>query len=68
MQTWATDSAAMLDTRQTNIVIITVCIFVFIILIHLIFVEYLIANNLKDSYEVFRKIHEHLIPEFVINK
>lgn len=49
-------------------IILTVCIFVFIFFVQIFFVEYLIANNLKNNYEVFRKMHENLIPEFVINK
>lgn len=42
--------------------------FVLILALHIIFVEYIISNNLNQNYEMFRRMHENLIPEFVINK
>jgi len=58
----------MLVSRENNTIVIVLCIVVFLLVLHIIFVEYLISGNIIENYEVFRKMHEHLIPEFVINK
>lgn len=48
--------------------IVTSLSVVLILGFHLLFVEYFISKTLNSNYEMFRRMHENLIPEFVINK
>ncbi len=39
-----------------------------VIALHVLFIEVMVTNQLTMNYECFRRMHETLIPEFVINK
>ena len=65
---WLSSSQALIDNRIVMMVLSTIAAFCLIVALHLVFVEYFISNTLNRNYEMFRRMHESLIPEFVINK
>lgn len=58
----------MASSRLVSVVLTTIAALILIVALHITFVEYIISNNLSQNYEMFRRMHENLIPEFVINK
>jgi hypothetical protein len=56
------------SSRLVSVVLTTIAALILIVALHITFVEYIISNNLSQNYEMFRRMHENLIPEFVINK
>ena len=58
----------MISNRVAAIVGITFGALFIVLVLHIVFVEYYISQTLNKNYEMFRRMHENLIPEFVINK
>lgn len=65
---WLSLTSDLISSRLVSVILTTMAAFVLILALHIIFVEYIISNNLNQNYEMFRRMHENLIPEFVINK
>jgi hypothetical protein len=68
MDTWLALTAQTVSDRLTTMVGLTCLSFFLMVTLHLIFVEYFISKTLNSNYEMFRRMHENLIPDFVINK
>jgi hypothetical protein len=68
MQQWTDDSGTTLNSRSSNIIIVVVCVFLSTLLLNVIFIELLVKRSLKEKYEIFRLMHEHYIPEWIIVK
>lgn len=58
----------MIANRQSTISIIVVCVFLSTILFSVTCIEYLVKGSLNEKYEIFRLMHEHYIPEWIIVK
>lgn len=65
---WLSSTAELIQTRILVMVLTTLAAFCLTVVLHVVFVEYLISGTLNSNYEMFRRMHSNLIPEFVINK
>ena len=68
MDIWKSESMSQLNERFTLFVLLTVAAVVVIIAVQIIFIEVLLTHHLKEQYSFYRRMHENLIPDFVINK
>lgn len=68
MNQWTEDSGTALNSRSNNIIIIVVCVFISTVLLNVVFIEILVKRTLREKYEIFRLMHEHYIPEWIIVK
>lgn len=68
MKTWLSYITEFISSRLVTLIMIVAVSIVAIIVLHFVFVEYLFTHYLGQNYEIFRRMHEYLIPEFVINK
>jgi hypothetical protein len=48
--------------------VIVVCMFLSTVLLNIVCIEFLVKGSLREKYEIFRLMHEHYIPEWIIVK
>ena len=68
MNKWLNSVSTLVSNRLVNVIACIIAAFFGVLLLHIIFVEFLIIKSLAANYEMFRRMHENMIPEFVINK
>ena len=68
MNIWLRMTSDFISSLIVQMVLFTCLTLCLVLVFHLIFVEFLITTTLTSNYEMFRRMYENLIPEFVINK
>jgi len=68
MEFWLEYVSSFVSARLITLIVIITSSLVVTLVLHVVFVEYLIKNYLSEQYGMFRRMHEYMIPEFLINK
>ena len=58
----------MTSSRESNILTMVVCALLSTFVLSVVCIEQLVKNSLNEEYMIFRLMHEHYIPEWIIGK
>ena len=58
----------MVSDYQSYIFLVSICLIIFHVLIYIILVELFIVGNLKEKYEIYKKVYINYMPDFIVSK